>query len=283
MGDLAATQRRLWRLLTAPSGVRAALAVEGDPEGESLATLVRGDTRCAASLRLETYANAYFQRIHDALAEDYAALQAALDPGFFHDLATAYLLVHPPTHPSLRFAGALLPGFLEADPAAAPFRRRFPWAADLARLEWALTDAFDAADAQILGRDDLAAIPLADWEGLALALHPSVQLLRLAWPVHVVREAFDARGAEHVRAPSSPAASGVVVWRRDERVFFRTVEPLEVELLAAIRAGARFGALCASAAQVLGDAVAPARAASWLAAWVGAGLLARPAPPSRSA
>ena len=33
MNDLATTQRRLWRLLAAPSGVRAALAEAGDPEG----------------------------------------------------------------------------------------------------------------------------------------------------------------------------------------------------------------------------------------------------------
>jgi hypothetical protein len=32
MSDLATIQRTLWRLLTAPSGVRAALAEEGDPQ-----------------------------------------------------------------------------------------------------------------------------------------------------------------------------------------------------------------------------------------------------------
>jgi hypothetical protein len=276
MHDLAETQRRIGRLLAAPDGVRAALAEEGDAEGASLAALLRGDERCAAVARLEVYANAYFQRVHDALAEDYGALAAALGPAWFHDLVTAYLMAHPPAHPSLRFAGAQLGRFLETDAAAAPFRRRFPFAADLARLEWALADAFDAADAEVLGREALAAIPLPDWEALALALHPSVQVLSLDWPVHVLRESFDAgRGA--ARPPPARAPTAVLVWRRDERVFFRTAEPVEAELLGAVRAGARFGALCEAAARAVGEAAAPARAAGWLAAWVSAGLLARPA------
>ena len=275
MSELGATQRRIWRLLTAPEGVRAALADEGDAACASLAALVRGDARCAAVQRLEVYANAYFQRIHDALAEDYAALAAALGPAWFHDLVTAHLLAHPPAHPSLRFAGAHLSRFLGADPAAAPFRRRFPFARDLASLEWALTLAFDAADAELVTREDLASIPVSDWEDLALVLHPSVQTLRLDWPVHVLREAFDAGGAGQVSAPTAPEATGVLVWRHAERVFFRSAEPLEVELLGAARAGARFGALCERAARAVGDAAAPARAAGWLAAWVAAGLLAR--------
>jgi len=276
MSDLGTTQRRIWRWLTAPSGVRTALAEEGDPDGTGLAALVRGDARCPALARLEIYANAYFQRIHDALAEDYAALAAALGAGWFHDLVTAYLLAHPPAHPSLRFAGSELARFLDAGAGAAPFRRRFPFAADLARLEWALCFAFDAADAEPLQREDLAAIPLAEWEQLAFAIHPSVQTLRLAWPVLALREAFDAHGAAHVRAPASPEVCAVVVWRRGERVFFRSAEPLELELLEAARAGARFGALCGRAAREIGAAGAPARAAGWLAGWVGAGLLAQP-------
>jgi len=276
MSDLGTTQRRIWRWLTAPSGVRTALAEEGDPDGAGLAALVRGDARCPALARLEIYANAYFQRVHDALAEDYAALAAALGAGWFHDLVTAYLLAHPPAHPSLRFAGSELARFLDADPGAAPFRRRFPFAADLARLEWALSFAFDAADAEPLQREDLAAIPLAGWEQLALAIHPSVQTLRLAWPVPALREAFDAHGAGLVRAPASPESCAVIVWRRGERVFFRSAEPLELDLLEAARAGARFGALCERAAREIGAAGAPARAAGWLAGWVGAGLLAQP-------
>jgi hypothetical protein len=277
MHDLATTQRRIWRWLTAPSGVRAALAEEGDPDGAGLAAFLRGDARCSALARLELYANAYFQRVHDALAEDYAALAAALGAAWFRDVVTAYLVAHPPAHPSLRFAGAALARFLDDAPGAAPFRRRFPFAADLTRLEWALSLAFDAADAEPLRREDLAAVPLADWEELTFALHPSLRTLRLDWPVAALREAFDAGATAPPHPPASPEPCAVVVWRRDERVLFRTAEPLELELLDAARAGEPFGALCVRAARALGEPAAPARVAGWLAAWVAAGLLVRQA------
>jgi hypothetical protein len=271
--DLANTQRRLWRLLTAPSGVRAALAEAGDPKGDSLRDLVRGDARGSAALRLEVYANAYFYRIHDVLAEDYGALRAALCEEGFHDLVTAYLLVHPPERPSLRDAGARLPRFLASAPEAAPFRRRWPFAGDLAQLEWALVDAFDAPDASPLTAPELAKLPPADWEALVLPLHPSAALLHLEHPVHHLREAFEADG-ELPTAPG-PEATTALVWRRAERVLFRALAPLEAELLERASRGAPFGALCQRLAESEGESEAPVRAASLLAAWVEAGLIAR--------
>jgi len=184
---------------------------------------------------------------------------------------TAYLLAHPPRHPSLRFAGSRLAGFLAADPAAAPFRRRWPWAAELASLEWALVDAFDARDAPPLTRERLAGLPLARWPELRLAFHASVRLLRLAWPVHDARAAW-----ERSEAPPPPAGarpSPVCVWRRAERVCYRALEPLEADLLEAALGGAPFSALCARAAQALGDDAAPAFVAARVGRWLGDELL----------
>ena len=123
---LSEIQRRLRQLLTAPSGVRAALAEVGDPDGSSLGAWLRSDGRLGAVERLEVYANACFGRLHDVLADDHPALAAALGPPAFHDLVRAYLLLHPPRHFSLRHAGDRLPEFLAASPAAQPFRRRCP-------------------------------------------------------------------------------------------------------------------------------------------------------------
>ena len=182
---------------------------------------------------------------------------------------TAYLLVHPPRHPSLRFAGARLAGFLAA--AAAPFRRRWPWAADLARLEWALVDAFDARDAPPLTRERLARVPLAGWPELRLAFHASVRIMCLAWPVHVTRAGWE-RG-EPPPPPAGAGATWVCVWRRAERVRYRAVEPLEADVLEAAIAGAPFSALCTRAAQALGDDAAPAFVAERVGRWLGDELL----------
>lgn len=273
MSDLAATQRRLARLLAAPSGVRAALAERGDPEGASLRDLVRGDARLGAAERLEVYANAYFHRIHDALLDDHGALAAALGPEGFHDLVTAYLMVHPPEQPSLRDAGARLPRFLEGDPAAEPFRRRWRFAPDLARLEKALLDAFDAPDAAPLARAELERLPPEAWEALPLRLHPSARLVPVRHPVAAVRAAFEEAGAEAVRAPEAPEPGTLLVWRRAERVRFRALEEEEARLLGRLREGERFGALCEHLAAEAGAEDAPALAAAHLAAWIDAELL----------
>lgn len=251
----------------------SALAAEGDPAGASLEGWATGDLRAGALLRLEIYAKACFERLHDALREDYGALAATMGAEAFHDLATAYLGVHPPRHPSLRFAGERLAAFLAEDAATAPFRRRFPWAPDLAALEWALVDAFDAPDAPVLGREALAALPPERWAGLRLALHPAAQRLPLRWPVPALRRAW--QDERPLSPPEAPRPTPTLVWRRDERVRFRPLEPLEAELLAAAQSGEPFDALCARAAGALGEDDAPAYAAGRLAAWLDAGLVAR--------
>jgi hypothetical protein len=275
MNDLANTQRRLWQLLTAPSGVRVALAEEGDPDGRALEGFLGSDARLPAAMRLEVYANAYFQRIHDVLARDFGALAEALGAEGFHDLVTAYLCVHPPERPSLRHAGEKLADFLASHAAAQPFRRRWPFAADLARLEWALAAAFDAADAASLERSQLVALPPEAWQDLVLALHPCVQRLDVRWNVAALREAFEAGSGEpDAPTPCASTAGQLLVWRRAERVWFRTLAAEEAELLDRLAAGVPFGALCEQLAARHGSEDAPARAAAWLAGWIDAELLA---------
>ncbi len=53
--------------------------------------------------------------------------------------------------------------------------------AELARWEWAMTEVFDAADADALGVGDLAQIAPEEWADLRFALHPSARRLALAW------------------------------------------------------------------------------------------------------
>jgi hypothetical protein len=269
---LDATQRRLWHLLTAPEGVGAALRESGDAEGRSLGGFIVSDARLAATARLEVYANAYFARLFGVLKDDFGALAAALGEAGMNDAVTAYLLACPPRHASIRHAGDRLAEFLAGHPAALPFRRRWPFCADLARLETALGDAFDAADAPRLSREALAALSPEEWPALVLRLQPCVRVLRLAWPVLPLREAFE-RDAALPAPPGSPVANAVLVWRRDERVRWRELEPLEAELLEATRVGASFESHCAAAAREHGEAAAPAQAAALLAGWVEGGLL----------
>jgi hypothetical protein len=268
---LARTQRLLRRLITAPSGVRAALKASGDPEGRALAAVLQGDARLDAESRLDVYAYAYFHRILDCLKEDYAALHAAMGEELFHDLITEYLVVYPPTRFSLRFAGEHLPAFLASRPEGSQCCVALPWGADLAALEWALVEVFDAADAPVLAREELAAVPPEAWVNLRFAFTPALRVLHLEWPVQRIREAFDAEGGT---APSiDPAPVSLLVWRRDERVFYRSMEAIEDEAIEVLRGGGAFGALCERIARNVGEAEAPARTLALLNGWIADGLL----------
>jgi hypothetical protein len=72
--------------------------------------------------------------------------------------------------------------------------------------------------------------------------------------------------------PASPTR--ICVWRTDERVFHRPLDPDEAEALELALAGESFGRLCEAIAARLTDAEAPARAASLLARWQADGWLA---------
>ena len=273
---LAETQARVWRLIAWPEGVREGLAQE-PPGTAPLATLIVSDERLPAEERLEVYANAYFYRIHDVLAEDFPTLAALLGADDFHDLATSYLAVHPSTHPSLRHVGRSLSGFLAAHDAASSFRGRFPFAADCARFEAATEDVFDAAEAPTASREALGQLAPEAWDRMQLKLRPSVRLLALDWPVHEARRAV--REGEPL-PQLSPAPTHLCLWRRDEQVVTRELEAEELLALRPLEAGIEFGALCARVAGDRGsgsEEEAVARVAGWLTGWTDAGLLLPPA------
>ena len=217
-------------------------------------------------------------RLHDCLREDFGALARALGAAAFHDLVTTYLMMHPPTCPSLRHAGAHLAEHLTTEPFQAIFSRRCAYVADLARLEWAMTESFSAEDAPILPREDLAAVVPEAWRSLRFETTPSLQRLAFAWPVHGVRERFDREDPETAwhEPPSLVAApTHVRVWRLDERVRYRAIRQLESEALGAATAGEPFGAICERMVEVVGEAEAALQAAAMLSSWVSDGLLVR--------
>jgi hypothetical protein len=252
-----------------------ALAASGDPDGARLATLLGADRGPSASARLAVYANAYFVRIHDCLREDFGALAAVLGEAAFHDLVKTYLMVHPPSRPSLRHAGAHLAAHLRTEPFAAIFSQRCAYAADLADLEWAIVEAFYAQDAPAIGPDVLALTAPEGWVSLCFDLTPSLRIVRCSWPVHLVRDEFD----EPVKplpgdAPLIVAEpTQIRVWRHDERVLYRVISPLECNALEAVAAGDSFGALCERVAGNVGDAEAPRVTADLFASWLAAGLI----------
>lgn len=270
MPSLAATQHLLRQLIAAPEGVAAALAADAGAGGDLCAMLERtvaASARLDAVARLEIYANMYFYRLLDVLKDDYPATLAVVGETGFYNLITDYLLRHPPSHFSVRYAGRWLPEFLQEH----RLRDDAPAAADLAAFERALGDAVDAADAPQLDPAYLQRVPPEQWADLRLRLHPSVRLLQSEWAVQRLRQRVD-RGEPPGEAEAE--RTFLCCWRRDREVLHRGLPEVEWRALRALEQGMRFGAVCAAAAEVCAAADAAVAVAGALGGWVSDGLLA---------
>jgi len=266
--SLRALQRRLSRWIRA----------DAPPAAEEAEALLRGDSALRAQDRLAVYANAWRVRIQRVLRDDFPATAALAGDALFEGATRAYLAVHPTRSFTLRDAGEAFASFLAGHPDAAAVRAAAPLAPELARLEWAFVEAFDAPDAPVLAREALAAVAPEAWAGLRLETTPSLRLLQLAGPAQRVKQACDADGAEAARevaAALPPEPTRVRVWRRDERVFHRAMDAAEADALGAVVRGEPFGRVCERVARHVGDEAAPARAAACLEAWLEDGLLSR--------
>ena len=262
-GDLARLQRRFWRLVTAPEGVARGLSdlAREDPDSLPLSGWVAASNEAAAIDRVDVYANMYFYRLLDVLREDHPKLSALIGEARFHNLVTDYLLAHPSRSATVRDLGAQLGAFIEHH----PYGVERPELADLACLERARIEAFDAADPTPLTRADLGRLASDQWADLRLAPHPTLQILDVRFPVHELWLAL-ARGETAPTLGAAPAT--LLVWRRGFEVLQRPALAPEAEALGWIRRGDCFGTLCERVAERQSDAGAAEAVLALLLRWI---------------
>lgn len=195
--------------------------------GPAPAGLLRGN-----SLGLSAYQHAYPARLLEALADNYSATAQALGDAGFEALGLAYAKAHPPTEPSIRWFGHRLAAFMDGWDELP-----HPALADLARLDWALRGAFDAAQWPVLGSAELAALAPTDWPGLVLRLQPHVRVQALGWAVGPAWHALAAarESGEETELPEpEPLEHTLLVWREGLQTRWRSLEADEAEALACV-------------------------------------------------
>jgi len=209
------------------------------------------------SPRLAIYRHGYRARLAGALRLNYPALAGVMGGEAFEAIAGEYARAFPSRAFSIRWHGAELHRFLD-DPALA----------DLARMEWALGTAFDAADCAALDGEFLARIAVAEWPGLRMRLHPAVSVLQMAWAVETQ---WQAMREEPAGAAAGAAAHdhALLVWRKDLQAHWRIASLAEGRALLALGARGTLQETC----ETLGEEEAVAIGA-WFASWVHEGLLA---------
>ena len=223
----------------------AAMAGEGDGALASALTGREGDGP-RTSTRLDIYRNNIASALVRSLEGLYPALVRLMGSDFFARVARDYARAHPPAHGRLLEYGFNLPEFVAGYEAAA----RYPWFADVGRLELAWHRAYISAEATALRAHDLKGVPPARMADLELVPHPSCQRLASRYPVSRIW-----RIALEDELPEGPVevqggAEWLLVVRPGAEVEVRTLEESGFTFVGALAAGRPLGAAYESACAV---------------------------------
>ncbi|TBR26460.1 DUF2063 domain-containing protein [bacterium] len=244
---------------TTPAGLNLPLRKEPRPRQ---APWVAEAPPAGRARRLEIYADAYFLRLSDNLAEDFPGVRAALDKDAFRRLCADFLSRHPSRSPLAGLVGKPLPAFLTKHPSS----EKVPWLADAAALDWAVLDALQSDRSAPLDPAALAAVPADAWGKARLRLDATVRLVDVSWPVERAWQArLEGRRSANLLM-QSPGT--LLVWRDAEWARVRRADAMEALALRSILQGETLGKALRRVAAAGG-----ADASSWLAAWAGDGVL----------
>ena len=214
------------------------------------------------------YRYAYSSRLVEAMRNDHKLLHVYLGDEMFDAMGHAYVAANPSQHPNLRWFSSSLPDFLKS---TEPYSNH-PVLSDLAALEKALNDAFDAEEAPVIGIADMAGFAPEAWAALAFRPHPSALRLDLSTNAAAVWLALKADEDPPDPTPLEEP-SRILIWRKDVTPVFRELGAEEAMMWDEAASGIRFGVLCSMLATFDDPDGAAARGAGYLHGWVTAELL----------
>jgi len=204
------------------------------PSGE-LDRVVLPSRSLTSTERVGIYHGMYLLRMTEALESDYPALRHFLGQRGFEELVHAYVQVHPSRSHTLNRLGDHLPEFIVDHPGLD--QREFLH--DLARLELAVTEVFDAPETPTLSQSDVADASPETWASLRLKPVAAFRLLELQHPVNdFLQSVYD---EDHAHPAVRRQRAWVVVCRRDYSMRRLELTREGYELLADLVSGAPLG------------------------------------------
>ncbi len=223
--------------------------------------LVRGCDDSDRKTRIRVYSDAYYLRLRDVLREDFPRVAALLGDRF-DEVVKGYLEAFPSRWPSVRHLGHALSEFLR-------HRKNTPKClADLAELEWARVEVFDAPDAECATIEDFISVPAEAWPTLHFSAIPANKTLRAQYPVHHLwsgGKSLDGTAAE----------TSLRVWRANDcRVFHALMDKRESAAIQKVISGEPFATICETFAD-LPEIEAAQEAAALLVRWIEDGIIHR--------
>ncbi len=228
---------------------------------------VAGTGSVDVDTRLGIYSSAYRLRLLEALSTDYPGLKALTGEDEFDRMGRGFIEARPSAYRSLRWFGGGLADYLRATP---PWSGQ-PACAEMAAFEWAMSDAFDAADSPLATIGQMAAIPPEQWPQLQFVAHASVRRLNLISNVPALWQTLTS--GEAATPALCPQPVGWLVWRQGLDTCFRSLEVDEAWALDAMLRGEDFAAVCEGLCEWIDAQHVAAHAAGLLKQWLTDGLI----------
>ncbi|KTD24721.1 Uncharacterized protein conserved in bacteria [Legionella lansingensis] len=225
--------------------------------------------KVSAAKRLDIYGDAYRSRLLECLASNYPVFKRYIGPELFEEIGNTYIEQYPSSYRSIRWYGDNFSHYLEQNQP-----KTHSYLAELAHFEWCLNLAFDAADADVLTVQEMAAVPPESWADMTFTLHPSLQQLNFFWNVAPIWQAV-----ANEQVPDKPVRNAKQkswgVWRSNYTSRFYSLADDEAWALAATMRGANFGEICTGLCEWLNEEEVGLRAASLLKGWIELGLITK--------
>ncbi len=263
-------QRWMLEVVTQPGSTSDALhskPAQREIPASQLDRVVLPSQALSPEERVGIYHGMYMLRMVEALEFDYPGVAHLLGHHRFHHLVDGYVRRFPSRSYTLNRLGDHLAEYI-AECDRLPHRR---FACDLAKLELAITDAFDAAQARSLSAEEIAAVPADTWADARLGMIPAMKLLSLDYPVDDYLQSM--KRAE-TRPPMRKDARWMIVYRRDLGVMQAPLARRSWELLARLNGGATLGDAVEDVSRRFRPRLTETEIFTWFRTWTSWGLFA---------
>lgn len=211
--------------------------------------------------RLALYRNNVRRSLTEVLAAAFPTVEQVVGGEFFAMMGRRFLAEYPPLRPELWAWGGEFPAFLAGFPPV----RQLPYLPDLARLEWAMTEAYFAPEADVLRPEHLRDA-VTNAMGLSFSRHPTARIIRSRFAIHSIWKAH--RPGGDVAAVTVTQPESVLVLRQRGAVVSRPLDDWQASFAERLLDGMTFGA----ALSAVPDAISPTEAPLELARLIADGL-----------
>jgi hypothetical protein len=266
-------QRWMQSVIVHPGAVEEAVA---DPQTRAelpaggIDEVILPSARLEPVERLQIYHAMYPLRMEEALASDYPALKHFLGDGAFMRLVEGYVQAHPSRSFTLNPLGRHLPEYLRTAPGV----RRREFCHELARLERAMAEVFDAEESPALDEAAIAAVPADAWEQARLRPIAAFRLLALRYPAGAYLDSTH-DDERHEHPPIRRQDGWLAVYRRSYAVYRQDLGRAAHDVLADLASGRTVGEAVAGALGRRGRARPQADDLfRWFRQWAAAGMFA---------